>query len=105
MANGDKATGFVSGDERLAKLLSDPDLRAHVDEIVAEQDAIDHHYRTAVEALRDALAAAGAHTTDTFATLDRHLTHTGFCDVSITLRLDNREVTVPLHRIATNPDR
>ncbi|MBS4101304.1 MULTISPECIES: hypothetical protein [Tsukamurella] len=46
---------FISGDERLARILADPQRRARVDAITAEMDLIDQRYRTAAQLLDDAV--------------------------------------------------
>lgn len=45
MSTSDAPAGFVRGNERLTKILADPDTRTSVDEILAEQDQIDRRTR------------------------------------------------------------
>ena len=47
MANQDGAAQFVSGNERLARILSDPERCAKVDAIVDEMGLVDRRYRAA----------------------------------------------------------
>ncbi|WP_137811197.1 hypothetical protein [Gordonia sp. GAMMA] len=106
MASDDRAVEFVSGNERLARILSDPDRRAQVDAITAEMDQIDRRYRDAVQALNEAVAAteatAGAPAvTEVLRALQRHLRTAGVRDLGITLTSSDHEVTVPLERIAS----
>lgn len=97
---------FVSGNERLARILSDPDRRAQVDAITAEMDQIDRRYRDAVQALNEAVTATDATAgtpavTEVLRALQRHLTATGARDVGITLTFGDHAVTVPLDRIVS----
>ncbi|WP_148281443.1 hypothetical protein [Tsukamurella sp. 1534] len=106
MASDDRAVEFISGNERLARILSDPDRRAQVDAITAEMDQIDGRYRDAVQALNEAVAAteatAGAPAvTEVLRALQRHLRTAGVRDLGITLTFSDHEVTVPLERIAS----
>lgn len=72
---------FVPGDERLARILADPERRARVDAITAEMDLIDQRYRTAAQLLDDAVSAAAA-------------------EVGVTLTFGDHDVTVPWSRFA-----
>ena len=94
---------FVSGNERLARILSDPDRRAQVDAITAEMDQIDRRYRDAVQALTKAVTATAGTpaVTEVLQALQRHLTATGARDVGITLTFGDHAVTVPLDRIVS----
>ena len=96
---------FVSGNERLARILADPDRRARVDAITAEMDLIDQRYRTAAQLLDDAVATTAAEvgaraTAAVLTALQRHLTAAGVREVSITLTFGDHDVTVPWIRFA-----
>ncbi|WP_454162283.1 hypothetical protein [Gordonia iterans] len=104
MASDDRAVEFVSGNERLARILSDPERRAQVDAITAEMDQIDRRYRNAVQALNGAVAATEATAgtpavTEVLRALQRHLTAAGAHEVGVTLTFSDHEVTVPVDRI------
>lgn len=102
MASDEDPVRFVSGNDRLARLLSDPDLRARVDTIVDEMHRIDAVHLEAVRLLRKALIAASAdraEPVDILEALRRHLTEAGARDVGITLTLSDHEVTVPLTQV------
>lgn len=107
MANQDRAVQFVSGNERLARIRSDPDRRAQVDAIVDEMGRIDRRYRDAAAVLNDAVAATetsvgtGA-TTAALQALQQALDAAGAHEVGITLTVGEDEVTVPLDRILTD---
>ncbi|KXP07658.1 hypothetical protein HWD35_10625 [Tsukamurella tyrosinosolvens] len=104
MASDERAVEFVSGNERLARILSDPDRRVQVDAITAEMDQIDRRYSDAVQTLNGAVAAAEATAgapavTEVLRALQRHLTAAGVRDVGVTLAFSDHEVTVPIERI------
>ncbi|MGW0455813.1 hypothetical protein [Gordonia sputi] len=101
---------FVSGDERLARILADPDRRARVGAITAEMDLIDQRYRTAALLLDEAVATTAAEvgagtTAEVLTALQRHLTAAGVRELGITLTFDDHDATVPWNRIAGHPRR
>ena len=96
---------FISGDERLARILADPQRRARVGAITAEMDLIDQRYRTAAHLLDEAVATTAAEvgagtTAEVLTALQRHLTAAGVREVGITLTFDDHDATVPWNRIA-----
>lgn len=112
MANQDDETEFVSGNERLARILSDPERCANVDAIVDEMGLVDRRYRDAAAVLDAAVAATEASvgteaTTAVLQALQRALGAAGAREVGITLTVGGHGVTVPLDRIITDtsPDR
>lgn len=105
MANQDGAAQFVSGNERLARILSDPERCAKVDAIVDEMGLVDRRYRAAAAVLDAAVAATEATvgteaTTAVLQALQQALDAAGAREVGITLTVGGHEVTVPLDRIA-----
>lgn len=104
MARSDKPAQFVSGNDRLTQILSDPQLRTRVDTIVDEMSLIDRRYRAAVQALDGAVAATRSPIEPDGAAavleeLQRHLMAAGVREVGITLTFADHEVTVPVHQI------
>ncbi|GAA1100183.1 MAG: hypothetical protein IJH84_06140 [Saccharopolyspora sp.] len=107
MARSDEAAQFVSGNDRLTQILSDPQLRTRVDAIVDEMSLIDRRYRAAVQALDSAVAATepligphgGTSAAVVLEALQRRLLAAGVREVGITLTLADHEVTVPMQRV------
>lgn len=107
MARSDKPAQFVSGNDRLTQILSDPQLRTRVDTIVDEMSLIDRRYRAAVQALDGAVAATrspiepdgAAAAAAVLEELQRHLIAVGVREVGITLTFADHEVTVPVHQV------
>ncbi|MFD9826392.1 hypothetical protein ACFWXB_02850 [Tsukamurella tyrosinosolvens] len=90
MARPNRSARFRSGNERLERMMSDSELRAQVNAILAEQQVIDDRHGSAIETLRGALATLAAATgtaevTDVLAALQVHLTAAGVREVGITL--------------------
>ncbi|MCS3789948.1 hypothetical protein HNP11_004146 [Tsukamurella ocularis] len=101
MTRPNRSARLRSGNERLDRIPSDPELRAHVDAILAEQQVIDERHRGAIETLRGAVATLVAATgtaevTDVLAALQVHPAAAGVREVGITLTYGDHEVTVPL---------
>ncbi|KXO92878.1 MULTISPECIES: hypothetical protein [Tsukamurella] len=110
MATSDEAAQFVSGNDRLAQILSDPERRTRVDAITSEMALIDRQYRAAVQLLDGALAATSsiagpAVTAEVLDELHRHLTAAGAQGIGITLTFAGHEMTVPLERRSANTER
>ncbi|KXO96198.1 hypothetical protein [Tsukamurella pseudospumae] len=104
MANQDGAVQFVSGNERLTRILPDPGRRQQADAIIAEMDQMDRRYRDAAQVLDGAAAAAAAAAgtpavAEVLRALQRHLTAAGIRDIGITLTFSDHEMTLPLERI------
>ncbi len=99
---------FVSGDERLARILADPERRARVDAITAEMNLTEQRFRKAAHLLDEAVATTAAEvvagaTAEVLTALQRHLIAAGAGEVGITLTLGDHDATVPWNRIAEHP--
>lgn len=110
MTRPKRSARLRSGNERLDRILSDPELPAQVNAILAEQEVIDERHRSAIETLRGALATLAAATntaeiTDVLAALQVHLAAASVREVGITLIYGDHEVTVPLEQIRAATDR
>ncbi|MCS3779345.1 hypothetical protein [Tsukamurella ocularis] len=109
MAHPYSPVRFVSGNDRLRQILSEPELRARVDTIIAEQLLIDDRHRNALRTLRHSIAAltdtTGAiEVTDVLEALQRRLADAGVHQVGMTLNYGGYKITVPLEQILAAPD-
>lgn len=105
---------FVRGNDRLAKMLADPETGAEVDAIVEEMDQIDRAYKMGLAAVRHAAnltqaelaqrmgikqaALSGVENREDLllSTLASYLEAAGARDVVITAKLGDHIITMPL---------
>lgn len=117
-----KKDKFIRGNDRLAKMLADPQTRAAVDEIVDEMEQDDRAYKMGLAAVRQAAnltqvelaqrmgikqaALSGLENRDDFllSTLASYLDAVGAHDIAITAKLGNRAIEMPLAKV-TKPAR
>lgn len=107
---------FIRGNARLTKMLSDQKTRAEVDAIVDEMHQIDHDYKMGLAAVRHAAnltqaelaermgikqaALSGVENREDLllSTLASYLEAAGARDVTITAKLGDRVIEMPLPR-------
>ncbi|MFV8160843.1 helix-turn-helix domain-containing protein [Mycobacterium sp. 134] len=105
---------FIRGNDRLTKMLADPEVRADVDTIVGEMDQIDRAYKMGLAAVRHAANLTQAELAQRMgikqsalsgvenrgdlllSTLAAYLEALGARDIAITAKLGDRTIAMPL---------